>query len=108
MDEWIIRNEGGIRFDVRLTPNAGANALGDVVRDAQGKSHLKARVTAIPEKNKANKALVALIAKALGVAKGQVEICAGHTSRVKTIDVSGDALSLAESLKAIAGKEAET
>lgn len=101
MDDWIIQCEGGIRFDVRLTPNAGANALGEIVQDGQGKSHLKVRVTAIPEKNKANKALVALIAKALSVAKGQVDIGAGHTSRMKTIVVSGDATVLSEKMAAL-------
>jgi len=107
MDDWIIRYESGIRFDVRLTPGAGANALGGVVRDGDGKGHLRVRVTAIPEKNKANKALVAVIAKTLRVAKGLVEIRSGHTSRLKTIDVSGDALALAKSLTAIIGEKAE-
>ena len=105
MNNWIIQSQGGIRFDVRLTPNAGADAIGGVVLDGQGKPHLKVRVSAVPEKNKANKALVALIAKTLGIGKGQVEIRAGHTARVKTIDVSGSAVLLAEKLAGLASDD---
>ncbi|MBB4168327.1 hypothetical protein FHX09_002166 [Rhizobium sp. BK538] len=58
--------------------------------DAEGKSHLKVRVTAVPEKGKANKALVALVAKSLGVAKSSVRIASGDTSRKKILRIDGD------------------
>ena len=43
------------------------------------------RVTAAPEGGKANDAVVALLAKRLGVAKGRVSIVRGHKSRDKTV-----------------------
>lgn len=47
-------------------------------------------VRAVPEKGRANKALEALIAKALGVAKRQVRVASGSKSRYKSVMVTGD------------------
>jgi len=44
---------------------------------------LKISVTQAPEKGKANKALIAVIAKALDVRKSQVELLSGETSSRK-------------------------
>lgn len=102
MSDWIRATPTGIRFDVRLTPSAGTNGFQGLVADAAGAVHLKARVTAIPENNKANAALTALIAKSLKVAKGAVAIVSGQTSRVKTIEVTGAANDLARRLEDLA------
>lgn len=102
MADWIRATPVGVRFDVRLTPSAGANGFQGLATDAAGAVHLKARVTAIPENNKANAALVALIAKSLKVAKGAVTIVAGQTSRLKSIEVAGAADDLARRLEALA------
>ena len=87
--DWLSIFEGRIRFEVRLTPTAGANGFCGLAQDAAGRVHLKARVTAVAEKNKANQALVALIAKSVRVAKSDVRIAAGGTSRMKTIEIAG-------------------
>lgn len=50
---------------------------------------LKVRVAAPPVKDKANKALIKLLAKALGVSNSQVEIVSGHKARRKTVQVRG-------------------
>jgi uncharacterized protein YggU (UPF0235/DUF167 family) len=44
---------------------------------------LKISVTQAPEKGKANKALIAVIAKALDVRKSQIELLSGETSSRK-------------------------
>ena len=59
--------------EVGVQPGAKRNALEAVEGQA-----LKAYVTAPPEGGKANDALVALLAKALGVAKGSVRVVRGH------------------------------
>ena len=59
-------------------------------QDSSGQSFLKARVRAAPEDGKANAALEALIAKALGAPKSAVRVARGAKSRLKAIDVSGD------------------
>jgi uncharacterized protein YggU (UPF0235/DUF167 family) len=53
---------------------------------------------AVPDKGRANAAVVALIAKALEVPKSAVAVVSGETARLKTVLVSGDAATLAERL----------
>jgi len=50
---------------------------------------LKVRIAAPPVRGKANEALLELLAQALGVRKGQVEIARGQRARNKTIRVRG-------------------
>ena len=71
-------------LEVRVHPRAKRNALEAVEGLA-----LKAYVTAPPEGGKANDALVALLAKALGVAKGRVRIVRGHRGRDKLVWIEG-------------------
>jgi uncharacterized protein len=50
---------------------------------------LKVSVTQAPEKGKANKAVVELLSKKLGVKKSQIELVAGETSHQKRFLVRG-------------------
>ncbi len=75
---------------VRLTPNGGRDALDGVETTADGQTHLKARVTAVPEKGKANKALIALLSKALKVPKTSISLISGDTARQKILRITGD------------------
>ena len=50
---------------------------------------IKAYVKAAPEKGKANKALIELIAKEYKVSKSKVKVIKGETSRSKVIEVTG-------------------
>jgi uncharacterized protein (TIGR00251 family) len=50
---------------------------------------LKIRLTAPPVDGAANEALVKFLAAQLGVAKSNVEIVSGHTSREKIVRVNG-------------------
>lgn len=91
---------GGVRFTVRLTPKGGRDAI-DGWTEMDGERCLKARVSAVPEKGKANAALAALIAKSLGIAKSSVVIAGGEKARMKTIEVAGDAGALAAKLESL-------
>lgn len=51
---------------------------------------LKVAVTAAPENNKANEAIIALIAEHLNVAKGKVRVISGMTSRRKIIEIDAE------------------
>lgn len=64
---------------------------------------LKARVRAVAESNKANRALEKLIAKKLKTAKTAVRVVSGETSRSKIIRVEGDPYDLLQALEALAG-----
>jgi uncharacterized protein (TIGR00251 family) len=57
---------------------------------------LQARVTAPPDKGKANEALIALVARAFAVPKSSVKIVSGDTSRLKTLEIAGDSQWLAQ------------
>jgi uncharacterized protein len=50
---------------------------------------LKVRVTAPPEAGRANAALEALLAIALGVRKTAVRVAAGHASTRKRVEIDG-------------------
>lgn len=63
---------------------------------------LRVRVSAVPDKGKANAAVVALLAKALGVPKSAVSVVSGETARMKTLDVVGDGATLEKKLLALA------
>lgn len=104
MSGWLRLEQGRVLIEVRLTPGAGANGFAGLAEDADGKSHLKARVTAIAEKNKANKALIALLSARLRTAKSNISIVSGPTSRIKSIEILGDPDALAAILREIAGE----
>ncbi len=50
---------------------------------------LRVRVTAPPEAGRANEALIAVLAAALGIAKSRVRIVRGHTARTKQVEIEG-------------------
>jgi uncharacterized protein YggU (UPF0235/DUF167 family) len=70
---------------VRLTPRAkGRDALTGLREGV-----LTARVSAPPVDGRANAALCALLAAALGVPKSRVEVIRGHTAREKVVRAEG-------------------
>ncbi|MBX9805197.1 MAG: DUF167 domain-containing protein [Alphaproteobacteria bacterium] len=80
----------GWEFNVRLTPKASHTKIGDISFDTQGQAYLKIYVTAVPEDNKANKALIALLSKTFHLPKSSFYIISGHTDRQKVIWFEGD------------------
>lgn len=92
-----------LRLAVRLTPNGGRDAIDGIEVDGEGKSHLKARVTSVPEKGKANKALILLVAGSLGVPKSSISLVSGDTARKKILRIDGDPEDLAKKLEAFFG-----
>ena len=75
---------------MRVTPNAGRDAVEDVETGADGKSYLRLRVRAVPDKGAANRAVVVLLAKHVGVAKSAVTLLSGETQRQKILRIEGD------------------
>lgn len=93
------RADGYLKLAIRLTPNSGRDAIDGVETGADGETYLKARVTAVPEKGKANKALVELVAKSLKIPKSSISVISGDTSRKKILRIDGDAEAIAEKLR---------
>jgi len=79
-----------VELRIRLTPSGGRDAIDGVEKDAEGQAYLKARVTAVPEDGKANKALIALLSKALKIPKSSISFITGETSRKKILRLDGD------------------
>ncbi|UCI30617.1 DUF167 family protein [Mesorhizobium sp. B4-1-4] len=91
--------ENCIELFVRLTPKSSVDRLEGVETSADGRSHFKARVRAMPENGAANQALEKLVAKALGVPGSAVSVVAGGTARLKTLRVVGEPVTLARSVE---------
>jgi uncharacterized protein (TIGR00251 family) len=80
-----LREDGGaVSFDVLVQPRASRAKVGPL-HDGR----LKIAVTSPPVDGEANAAVIELLAKTLGVAKGNVSVIAGATSRRKTVRIAG-------------------
>ena len=84
----------GIELHLRVTPNAGADRIEGIETRDDGRAVLRLRVRAVPDKGKANKAVVALLAKALDLPKSAIVVTAGETARLKTVRIAGELASL--------------
>ncbi len=88
MDEQSLEirpaEDGGSLFRVRARPGASRNRLEGIHGGA-----LKVAVTAPPEKGKANKALLEVLSKAMGIPKKRLALAKGETSKDKWVAVQG-------------------
>lgn len=84
MTSWLRIAAGDVLVDVLVQPRASREKIGPVHGD-----RLKLAVTAPPVDGEANAAVLALLARALDVARGALEVSAGASSRRKTIRVRG-------------------
>ena len=73
-----------VTFDVLVQPRASRAKIGP-----RHDGRIKIAVTAPPVDGEANAAVIELVADALGVRKGDVEVIAGESSRRKTLRVTG-------------------
>jgi len=80
---WYRVTEGGVLVKVKVVPRSSKPGIQGVEGD-----HLRVRLKAPPVEGKANRELVEVLAKALGVSKGLVEIAKGHKSRIKEVLIS--------------------
>ena len=76
-----------MRLEVRLQPKASAARIDQCERLDNGGTRLRCRVTAVPEKGKANAALVTLLAKSWRIPKSSIVIVSGETGRNKIIQI---------------------
>lgn len=100
MEPWRYSPEG-LSIALRVTPRGGRDGIDGIETLADGRPVVKLRVRAVAEDGEANRAVVAVLAKALGVRKTDVRICAGATSRLKQVAVGGDPVRLGHALRAL-------
>lgn len=89
----------GLTLRLRVTPNAGRDAIEGIESRDDGRPVLRLRVRAVPDKGRANAAVIALLAKTIGVPRSAVRLIAGDTARLKTVTIAGDAEALASRLR---------
>jgi uncharacterized protein YggU (UPF0235/DUF167 family) len=75
---------GRSRFAVRLTPRADGDRIDGVVDGA-----LWVRVAAAPVDDAANRSLLRLLARALGVSPGRLQLVGGRRGRTKLVEAEG-------------------
>lgn len=80
----IQEAKGGVVFSVKVVPASSKTAVSGL-----WDGMVKIKVSAPPQKGRANKCLIDFLAKQLGVKNSAVSIIAGQNSPVKKIRVSG-------------------
>lgn len=91
-------HKDGVVLFLKLTPKAAKDSLQRLEEDSAGQLRLRATVTAIPEKGRANAALIKLLSKKLGLPKTSIELIAGEQSRQKSVLLKGDTVALEKML----------
>ena len=76
---------------LRVTPNAGRDLIEGFETLADGIEVLRIRVSAVPDKGKANAAVLALLAKTLRLPKSALTLVSGETARIKTVRIDAEA-----------------
>lgn len=89
-------------LSLRVTPNAGRDIIDGAETRDDGSTVLRIRVNAVPAKGKANAAVIALLAKTLGIPKSSVTLVNGETARFKTMLITDGAATMVERLAALA------
>ena len=77
--------DGGVVFTAKIVPGSSGQTRICGLLDGM----LKVKVSAAPEKGKANQCLLKFLAKQLGVKTNAISIIRGKTSPVKHVQVSG-------------------
>ena len=80
----IMEKDGVVSFAVRVQPRASCDEIAGKWQDG-----LKIRLTALPVDNRANEALLRLLAASLKVPLSAVRIASGERSRTKRVEVRG-------------------
>ena len=84
----IQEQENGLTLNIKVKPKAKQNAILGIRADA-----LLIAVTSPPDKGKANRAVIELIASELNIPRSAVEIISGKTNPQKVLRISGLTLS---------------
>ena len=80
----LTEQAGSVTLTVRVIPRASRSGI---VGEYDGA--VKVRLSSPPVDGAANEELIKLFAKELGVARSEIEILSGHTSKTKQIRITG-------------------
>jgi uncharacterized protein (TIGR00251 family) len=85
--------DGMLSFQLQVVPRASRSEIA-----GEHDGSLRVRVTAPPVDGAANKEVIRVLARALGVTRKAVAITSGQTSRLKRVKVSGVSVAKLQSL----------
>ena len=85
MDKLQIEStEGGVIFTVKVVPGSSRTGVSGMLNGM-----VKIKISAAPEKGKANQCLIKFLAKKLGVKNSAVSVISGRTNPIKKVEVLG-------------------
>jgi hypothetical protein len=85
MDKLQIEStEGGVIFTVKVVPGSSRTGVSGMLNGM-----VKIKISAAPEKGKANQCLIKFLAKKLGVKKSAISVISGRTNPIKKVEVLG-------------------
>ena len=86
----------GLVLSVHVTPKSSRDEILGFKKGPGGKTFLKAKVCAVPEKGKANASLCILLSKYFQLPKSSFKVISGPTSRTKSVLILGESKAIAE------------
>ena len=85
MDKFQIEStEGGVIFTVKVVPGSSRTGVSGMLNGM-----VKIKISAAPEKGKANQCLIEFLVKKLGVKKSAISVISGRTNPIKKVEVLG-------------------
>ena len=79
-----FKTEGRLTLNLKVIPKSSRNEIIGLMEDGT----LKIKVTAAPEKGKANAAVCEFLAQQFGISQRSVALLRGETSQLKTVLIS--------------------
>ena len=80
----IENTDGGITFAAKIVPASSKTQISGILDGM-----LKVKISAAPEKGKANQCLISFLAEKLALKKNAIEIISGQTNPIKHIRIQG-------------------
>lgn len=71
------------KISLKIVSNSSKNDFVGMMADG----NYKLKIQAVPEKNKANKAIIKLISKKLGISQSKIQIISGETQAKKLVSI---------------------
>jgi uncharacterized protein (TIGR00251 family) len=82
--------KGGLLLSLRVTPRSSRDEVTGIHVAPDGTVSLAVKVTAVPDKGKANKAVIETLSRACRLPKSAFTLVVGHSDRNKTLLVTGN------------------
>jgi hypothetical protein len=80
----------GVILKVRVTPRASRTEVAGLRTDEDGGMSVQVKVTAPPDKGKANEAVIACLAAWLKLRRSDLAVIAGAAARNKSVRIAGE------------------